>query len=88
MPASGLVGGLYALLVLAATLQIWRRLQRKETDQARSTVLRLAPLVALPCIAWLSVCDAERLAVRSGLRRCELARCLRSDVVREARVRR
>ena len=55
MPASGVVGGLYALLVLAAAFQIWRRLQRKETDQARSAVLRLALLVALPCIAWFSV---------------------------------
>ncbi|RWD64647.1 MAG: hypothetical protein E5V89_23840 [Mesorhizobium sp.] len=60
MPVSGTavlwaLGGLYAVLVLAAAVQIWRRLQRQEADQARLAGLRLALLVALPLIAWLSV---------------------------------
>ncbi|AZO70676.1 MAG: hypothetical protein E5V92_06205 [Mesorhizobium sp.] len=60
MPVSGTavlwaLGGLYAVLVLAAAVQIWRRLQRQEADQARLAGLRLALLVALPWIAWLSV---------------------------------
>ncbi|WP_027164947.1 hypothetical protein [Mesorhizobium sp. WSM3224] len=49
------LAGFYALLTLAAAFQIWRQLQRREPDQARSAGLRLAVLVALPMIAWLSV---------------------------------
>ena len=60
IPISGeavlwMLAGLYALLILAAAFQIWRRLQRREPDQARSAGLRLALLVALPAMAWLSV---------------------------------
>ncbi|TPN76165.1 hypothetical protein FJ987_28850 [Mesorhizobium sp. CU2] len=60
VPVSGeaalwMLGGLYALLVVFAAFQIWRRLQRQEPDQARSAGLRLALLIALPSIAWLSV---------------------------------
>jgi hypothetical protein len=43
------------LLVLAAALQIWRRLQQQDLDATRSARLRLALLIALPAIAWLSV---------------------------------
>ncbi|MBZ9767197.1 hypothetical protein LB526_10550 [Mesorhizobium sp. CA6] len=49
------LAGFYALLILAAAFQIWRRLQRHEPDQARSAGMRLALLVALPAMAWLSV---------------------------------
>lgn len=45
----------YALLTLFAAFQTWRRLQRQETGQARSAGLRLALLVALLAMAWLSV---------------------------------
>ncbi|WP_168247554.1 MULTISPECIES: hypothetical protein [unclassified Mesorhizobium] len=60
MPVSGTavlwaLGGLYAVLILAAAVQIWRRLQHQEADQARLAGLRLALLVALPLTAWLSV---------------------------------
>ena len=60
IPISGeaalwMLGGLYALLILFAVFQIWRRLQRREPDQARSAGLRLALLVALPSMAWLSL---------------------------------
>lgn len=50
-----MLGGFYALFVLFAVLQIWRRLQSGEADQARSVGLRLALLVALPSMAWLSL---------------------------------
>ncbi|WP_210236110.1 hypothetical protein, partial [Mesorhizobium sp. M8A.F.Ca.ET.198.01.1.1] len=50
-----LLAGFYALFILAAAFQIWRRLQRQEPDQARSAGLRLALLVAVPAMAWLSV---------------------------------
>jgi hypothetical protein len=50
-----MLGGLYAVLILAAAFQIWRRLQRQDPDQARSAGVRLALLVALPAMAWLSV---------------------------------
>jgi predicted permease len=49
------LAGFYALLILFAAFQIWRRLQRQEPDQARSAGMRLALLVALPAMAWLSV---------------------------------
>ncbi|TIV24362.1 MAG: hypothetical protein E5V86_25310 [Mesorhizobium sp.] len=49
------LGGFYALLILVAAFQIWRRLQRQEPDHARSAGLRLALLVALPAMAWLSL---------------------------------
>jgi len=60
IPISGqaalwMLGGLYAVLILAAAFQIWRRLQRQDPDQARSAGVRLALLVALPAMAWLSV---------------------------------
>lgn|GEM_PF-2959363 len=60
MPVSGtatlwVLGGLYALLLLAAAFRIWRRLRQQDPDQARSAGMRLALLIALPCIAWLSV---------------------------------
>lgn len=60
MPVSGTavlwaLGGLYGLLVLAAAFQIWRLLQQQNPDAARSAGLRLALLIALPSIAWLSV---------------------------------
>lgn len=60
IPISGeavlwMLAGLYALLVLFVTLQIWRLRRRGEADQARSAGLRLALLVALPAMAWLSV---------------------------------
>ncbi|MDX8459411.1 hypothetical protein [Mesorhizobium humile] len=49
------LAGFYALLILFAAFQIWRRLQRQDPDQARSAGMRLALLVALPAMAWLSV---------------------------------
>lgn len=60
IPISGgavlwMLAGFYALLILFAAFQTWRRLQRQETGQARSAGLRLALLVALPAMAWLSV---------------------------------
>ena len=60
MPVSGtaalwVLGGFYALLLLAAGFQIWRRLRQQDPDQARSAGMRLALLIALPSIAWLSV---------------------------------
>lgn len=50
-----LLAGFYALLILVAAFQIWRRLQRREPDQARSAGMRLALLFALPAMAWLSL---------------------------------
>ncbi|MGX8008687.1 hypothetical protein ACVDG8_006480 [Mesorhizobium sp. ORM8.1] len=60
MPVSGTaavwaLAGLYALFLLAAAFQIWRRLRQQNPDQARSAGLRLALMIALPSIAWLSV---------------------------------
>ena len=49
------LGGLYALLVLAAAIQIWRRLRQQNPDEARSAGLRLALLVVLPSMALLSL---------------------------------
>ena len=50
-----LLAGFYVLLMLAAAFQIWRRLRRDEAGQARSAGVRLALLVALPSMAWLSL---------------------------------
>ena len=60
MPVSGTtalwtLGGLYGLLILLAAFQTWRRVQRGDMDEARASGLRMALLVALPLIAWLSV---------------------------------
>jgi len=49
------LAGLYALLALGAAVQAWLRLRRSDFDGARSAGLRLALLLALPLIVWLSV---------------------------------
>lgn len=48
------LAGLYALFALVAALQTWRRLRRGEMNEARTAGLRLALLLALPLMAWLS----------------------------------
>ena len=54
------LAGLYALLPLGAAVQAWPRLRRNDFDRARSAALRLALLLALPLIAWLSVNSMQR----------------------------
>ncbi|WP_095201060.1 hypothetical protein [Mesorhizobium carmichaelinearum] len=54
------LAGLYALLPLGAAVQAWLRLRRGDFDRARSAALRLALLLALPLIAWLSVNSMQR----------------------------
>ena len=49
------LAGVYALLALGAAVQAWLRLRRGDFDKARSAGLRLALLLALPLIVWLSV---------------------------------
>ena len=53
-------GGLYAVFVLAAPVQAWLRLRRGDMDGGRSAGLRMALLLALPLIAWLSVNAMQR----------------------------
>ncbi|TRC92789.1 hypothetical protein FJV76_22550 [Mesorhizobium sp. WSM4303] len=53
-------GGLYAVFVLAAAVQAWLRLRRGDMDGARSAALRMAILMALPLIAWLSLNAMQR----------------------------
>ena len=65
VPVSGttvlwVLGGLYVLLILAAAFQAWRRLTQQRPNEARSAGLRLALLIALPSIAWLSVNAMQR----------------------------
>ena len=48
------LGGLYAVFVLATAVQAWLRLRRGDMDGARSAGLRMALLLALLLIAWLS----------------------------------
>jgi hypothetical protein len=48
-------GSLYAVFVLAAAVQAWLRLRRGDMDGSRSAALRMALLLALPLIAWLSL---------------------------------
>ncbi|CAN7667387.1 hypothetical protein [Mesorhizobium sp. LjNodule214] len=48
------LAGLYALFALVAAMQTWRRLRRADLGEARSAGLRLALLLALPLMAWLS----------------------------------
>lgn len=50
-----MLGGFYALLMLAAAFQIWRCLRRDEAGEARVAGVRLALLVTLPSMAWLSL---------------------------------
>jgi hypothetical protein len=54
------LGGLYAVFVLAAAVQALLRLRRGDMDGARSAGLRMALLLALPLIAWLSVNAMQR----------------------------
>lgn len=54
------LGGLYAVFVLAAAVQAGLRLRRGDMDGARSAALRMAFLLALPLIAWLSLNAMQR----------------------------
>ncbi len=61
IPATGeqlvwAAGGLYALFILLAAIQLGRRLLQRDSDAARSAGLRLA----LPLIAWLSLNAMQR----------------------------
>jgi hypothetical protein len=49
-----ILAGLYMLLVLAA-VKTWRLFRRRDLNEARSAGLRLALLLALPLMAWLSL---------------------------------
>lgn len=60
IPATGeqlvwAAGGLYAVFILLAVIQLWRWLLQRDGDAARSAGLRLALLLALPLSAWLSL---------------------------------
>lgn len=48
------LAGLYALLVLGAAMRAWLLLRRHDLNAARLAGLRLALLLALPLMAWLS----------------------------------
>ena len=48
------LAGFYVLLVLVAGIRTWRLLWHRELNNARSAGLRLALLLALPLMAWLS----------------------------------
>ncbi|TIT77745.1 MAG: hypothetical protein E5W57_13945 [Mesorhizobium sp.] len=67
--------GLYAVLILAAAVQIWRRLQHHEAEPGAigRPAAGASSRAAFDCLA-LGKRDAERLAVRSGRRLRELAR--------------
>jgi len=65
IPATGehllwAAGGLYAVFILLAAIQLWRRILQRDGDAARSAGLRLAVLLALPLIAWLSLNAMQR----------------------------
>jgi hypothetical protein len=59
LPPSGqlawILGGLYALIVIAKAVQAWRLFARRDLDKARSAAFGVAVLLALPLIGWLSV---------------------------------
>jgi cytochrome b561 len=46
------LAGFYVLLILAAAIHTW--LRRRDLDEARPAGLRLALLLALPLMGWLS----------------------------------
>jgi uncharacterized membrane protein len=48
------LAGLYLLLILAAAIHTWRQLRRRDLNAARPAGLRLAVLLALPLMGWLS----------------------------------
>jgi hypothetical protein len=50
-----IVAGLYMLLVLVAAMKTWRRFRHRDLNAARSAGLRLALLLTLPLMAWLSL---------------------------------
>jgi len=58
LPTSGqfawLLGGLYALIVIAKAVQAGRLFAQRDMDKARSAAFGVAVLLALPLIGWLS----------------------------------
>ena len=59
LPPAGLLawvlGGLYALIVIAKAVQAWRLFAQRDLDEARSAGFGVAVLLALPLIGWLSI---------------------------------